>query len=149
MALPDSFQLTAASSRTSGISDASIIAGANYLGAAINNASNLDLQADVELAWSCGTSPTADKVLEVYLLYALDGTNYEDGAGNGTGSGDVDPKAPMIGAVPVYANTSGHRYLIRGVPLEPLSFKVLVKSELDQTATVTVNVKTYKQQVAD
>lgn len=149
MALPDVFQLTSASSRTSGLSAVSIAIGSNYLGAAIDNASNLDLQADVELVWSCGTAPTADKVLEVYLLYALDGTNYEDGAGNGTGTGDVDPKAPLIGAAPVYANTSSHRYLIRGVPLEPLPFKVLVKSELDQAATVTVNVKTYREQVVD
>jgi hypothetical protein len=143
MALPDTFALTVGVSRASGITSASLTAGANYLGSAIDNSTNLDLYADIEIVWSCSLTPTADAVLEVYLLYSLDGTNYEDG------STSVDPKAPMAGAAPVYADTATHRYLIRGVSLEPLAFKALVKSEINQAATVTVNIITYREQVVD
>ena len=149
MALPDVFTLAAASARASGISTASIADGANFLGEAIDNATNLDLAADLELVWSCASAPVADKVFKVYLLYALNGVNYEDGAGNGTGIGDVDPKAPVVGAAAVYADTASHRYLIRGVPLEPLPFKILVANETGQAATVSVNVKTYHEQVGE
>ena len=143
MSLPDVMQLTTGAIRTSGINAASVAAGANCLGSVIDNSSNLDFHADVELVWSCSTAPTADRVLEVYLLYALDGTNFEDG------DASTDPRAPVMGAVPVFANTSVHRFLVRGIPLEPLAFKVLVKSRLDQAATITVNIKTYREQVVD
>jgi hypothetical protein len=149
MTLPDTIRLTSGMSRSSGISSASIVAGSNYLGVSIDNAVNQDVYASVEVVWQCGTAPTADAVIEVYLLYAMDGSNYEDGAGTGTGSGDVDPKTPIVGAVPVYADTAAHRHLVRNIPLEPYPMKVLLKSEIDQTAVCTVNMKTYNDQTVD
>jgi len=143
MAPPDTIQLEGGTSRTSGISSQSITAGSNYLGSAIDNSSNLDMFADIEIEWSCATAPTADKNLELYLLYAQDGTNYEDG------DSSTDPKVAPAGVAPAYADTATHRKVIRRVKVEPQKLKILIKSELDQDATVSVNVQTYNGRIAD
>ncbi len=152
MALPDYSKLVGGDARTSGISLASISTGANYLGSEINNAANLDEFADIEVVWSFGTNPTAGQPLKVYILYAFDGSNYEDGAGVGTGSGDVDPfPHSLVDTIGVLADTGTHRVLLRDIPLEPYKFKVLVMNDATgQTATVTVNVITRRgSQIVD
>lgn len=146
MALPDSTSLKAGTSRTSGIAAASVATTANYIGSEINNATNLDELADIELTYAYGTNPTAAKTLSLHILYAFDGTNYEEGAGDGSGTGDVDPMAhTQIGAVSPAADTSTHRKLFGGVPLLPYKFKLLVRNvDTGQTATVTVTITTRK-----
>lgn len=133
-------------SRTTGISSASIATGANWLGAEINNATNNDPYADIEITWSYASAPTAAKKMDVYLLYAMDGTNYEQGAGDGTGTGDVDPLAGcLIGSVSPSADTTAHRKVIATrMELLAYPFKILVANvDTAQTATVTVLCKTY------
>lgn len=151
MALPDFIGNVAGSSRTSGIAAASVATAANYLGSEIDNATNLDDIADIELAWSYTSAPTAAKTLSLHLLYALDGTNYEEGAGDGSGTGDVDPLAStLITAVSPTADTSAHRRVL-SVPLLPYKFKLLVRNvDTAQTAAVTVLIKTRRSaQIAD
>lgn len=151
MALPDYIGPVAGTSRTSGISSASVATTANYLGSAIDNATNLDSIADIEFVWSYATAPTANTSLRLYILYAFDGTNYEEGAGDGTGTGDVDPLPHcLIRSVSPPADTSAHRACF-SVPIEPYKFKLLVMNvDTGQTATVTVNVKTRKEaQITD
>lgn len=146
MALPDSTSLKAGTSRTSGIASAGVQTTANYLGSVIDNATNLDEVADIQLAYSYGTNPTAAKTLSLHILYAFDGTNYEEGAGDGSGTGDVDPMAhTLLGAVSPTADTSTHYKLFGGVPLLPYKFKLLVRNvDTGQTATVTVTINTRK-----
>lgn len=151
MALPDYAGLAAGTTRTSGIAAAVVQNAANYLGSAIDNATNLDDFADIEVVWAYGTNPTASKSLKLYLLYAHNGTNYEDGAGDGTGTGDVDPLASSIKTITPPVDTSTHRLVVGDVPLLPLAFKVLFANvDTGQTATVTVNIKTRKaSQITD
>jgi hypothetical protein len=130
-------------SRTSGISADAITAGANLLGDEIDNATNLDDLADIELVFSHGSNPTEDEVYELYLIYAKDGTNYEDGGAA------VDPKKAPDGSFAVFADTSTHRSLVGDIPLLPYKFKILIKSEVSVNGTLTVNVVTRNDQTAE
>lgn len=122
-----------AASRTTGIAAASINAGVNYLGSEIDNSTNKDTDATIEVAFTCGVAPTANKTIEVYLIYAVDGSNYEDGAVA------VDPTLSPNGIVAARAVTAAQKVTIKGLPIMPFKFKVLLKSELNQNATgVTV-----------
>lgn len=144
MALPDTIGHEPATSRVTGIAAQAIAADANYLGSAIDNATNLDLYADIEVTFVCAAGPGANLTLEVYLLYSLGGTNYEDGDAT-----PVDPKGQPIGMAAAYNDTNTHRQTFKGVPIEPYKFKILIKSELDQNATVTVLCYTHKTRIND
>lgn len=143
MALPDTIKLSGATQRTSGIASAALSAGGNVVGSAIDNASNLDALCDIEIVFTCASAPTAGQVIEAYLLYAPDGTNFEDG------SDTVDPQSGLVGVAVARAVTTAQRVLIRNVALLPYAFKVLLKSELGQAATVTANVYTRNDAVVE
>lgn len=141
MALPDTFGLAPGTARTSGIASAAVLAGANYLGAAIDNEANLDAVADVELAYTFQTAPTGGS-WKLSFLYALDGTNYEPGAGDGTGTGDVDPAPKCQVAADAPLATSG-RLLFGGIPLLPYKLKALLAlAGTVYPGTATVSIKT-------
>lgn len=140
MALPDEFKLKAASSRSSGFSTTTIANAAAQDGSAIDNAANLDLFLTAEFVWSYGTNPTANRTVEMYLLYSVDGTNYEE-----------ESPAALIGSFSPPADTGTHRrVLIRAWPLRPFAFKLRLKNvDTGQTITVTVNAFTHNEQVVD
>ncbi len=140
MALPDTFKLAAGSSRSSGIASEAITNGSTFTGAGIDNATNLDYFGTVEIVWSFGVTPTANKAVELYVLYAVDGTNYEE----------VGPQA-MVGGFSPPADTSSHRRtIVRNLPLLPYAFKLAVKNvDTGQTITVTANVYTHAEKVVD
>ncbi len=146
MALPDYIGPVPGTARTTGISSASVASGANYLGSAIDNATNLDSIADVEWIWQFATAPTSNKTMKLFVLYSHDGSNFEEGAGDGSGSGDVDPLPHcLVRAVSPPADTNTHR-LFCTLPVEPYKFKLLVQNtDTGQTATVSVNLKTRKE----
>jgi hypothetical protein len=133
------FPWAAATSRTTGISAQSIANGAGYVGSEIDNATNLDDTMDIEVIINCSTAPTANLVLYVYVLYALDGTNYEDGS-----SSQVPVGVPMI-AIPARNVTGAQRVMFRGMTISPLKFKILCWNSLGQTSTTTVTAKTYRR----
>ncbi|MEA3226024.1 MAG: hypothetical protein U9Q07_08745 [Planctomycetota bacterium] len=132
---------TEPTARTSGISAQSVAAGANYLGSEIDNETNLDQFAAIELTMTPGVAPTAGKVVELYILYAIDGTNYEQG-----GTSD-DPARGPDAVFPAEASTSAQA-TTKHVRLRPFKFKLLVKSELDQEATITVKLETFNPDFA-
>lgn len=138
MALPDTHKLTSATSRTTGISSAAVASGSETVGSVIDNSTNLDRYLDVEIVWSYTTAPTANKTVEIRMLYSLDGTNYED-------------SWRVIGAVSPPANTATYRRLVvAGLMLEPLPFKLSVKNvDTGQTVTVTLSAKTYNEQTVE
>ena len=144
MTLPDTIKHSGGTSRTTGIASQSISAGANYLGSEIDNSSNLDTEANIEVLITCSTAPTANKTVEIYLLYAIDGTNYEDGGVS------VDPTKVPVGIVAARNVTGAQRLTIEGVRLQPYKCKVLLKSELDQTSqTTTVLLYSHNPTVID
>jgi hypothetical protein len=77
-------------------------------------------------------APTLNMTLEVYLLYAVDGVNFEDGGAS------VAPMCQMVGSVPVRAHAGvgadGQRLILKGIPLRPFPFKIVIKNNTDQPA---------------
>lgn len=124
------------------------------LGAEYDNATNLYEFGVFELVVDFVSAPTAGPTIELYLVPALDGTNYADGDGT--------PLAQLntfIGAFDVRATTAAMR-LILGlpgamgapnlVPLPPLKFKALVYNKSGQAFPAsgsTLKMVPYRRQV--
>lgn len=133
----------AATSVSSGISSESVNAGANNLGTEIDNTTNKDRFLSFDLTFSCASAPTANTTIEVYILYAIDGTNYEDGDATPT-----DPTKNPAAAVAARNVTGAQRVAVTNIPIQPFKFKILIKSELDQNATsVTLNAYTHNEDI--
>jgi len=127
--MPSPIKWQESTSRDTGIANASLDAGANYLGAEIDNAANRDKFCSGDLAFNCAVAPTANKVIELYFLLAVDGSSYEDG------SNTVDPAGVPVACIPARAVTGVQRVALKNIPIPPFKFKPLLKSELDQDAT--------------
>ena len=133
-----SFPWTTPTSRTTGIATESITTAAGFVGSEIDNATNLDEYLDLDIAFSCDTAPAENTVLLVYLLFAVDGTNYEDGSTSVQSKG-----VPM--PVAAFNVTTGQRKALTQIPIPPSKFKIAIWNTLDQTAVVTVTAKTYRR----
>ena len=96
-------------------------AGRSAAGTEINNATNKDMYGQLELQVTFGTAPTAGGYVEIYMVNALDGTNYEDG------SNTVDPGThKLVDRIPVRAVTTAQRLNGRMLTLEPAKTKFLL-----------------------
>ena len=135
--------LEASTSRTTGVSAQSIATGDNYLGSEIDNSTNLDEFCSIEILGTPAVAPTAEDPLMVYIVYAIDGTNYEDGDATPT-----DPKKAPVAVLLVKASTNAQKIATLRVPLAPHKFKILVRNEADQSVTTTVLCRTYNKTVA-
>lgn len=107
-----------------------------------------------ELNVTFGTNPTAGAPVELYLIPAADGTNYDDGSA----TGPVAPTNSFIGACYVRAVTTAQK-MILGVPgavlgpilLPPVKFKMLVYNKSGQAFPAsgsTLKMVPYRRQVA-
>jgi hypothetical protein len=100
--------------------------------AAIDNSTDLDLFADLELAVDFVSAPTAGTVIELYLLPSIDGTVYPDG------SASVLPQSSLyVGGFAVRAVTTAQVMVIRGVNLPPGVYKYLVQNTTNQAFPAT------------
>ena len=124
--------------RATGIAAQAIAAGANYLGSEIDNLVNLDQDSSWQLNYDSAVSPAAGSTLELYILYDFgDAGVYEEGDAVPT-----DPIKPPLKIVALEADTDTH-YVVFAASLLPHPFKVLVKSESNQSCTVTVLLETH------
>ncbi|GIW60991.1 MAG: hypothetical protein KatS3mg087_2057 [Patescibacteria group bacterium] len=140
MPLPDKTLYSQPTSRDTGINSVNVNSGGQVIGAIINNDIHLDLFADIEAIWSYTTAPTADKRIEIHLLYARDGTNFEE----------LSPNTVVAGFSPP-ADTSQHQRMIaRAAKLLPYPFKVAVKNvDTAQSITITIKLSSYSLQHVD
>jgi hypothetical protein len=96
-------------------------AGRSAAGVEIDNGANLDVYGVLELQVTFGTAPSDGGYVEIYMVTAPDGTNYEDG------SNSVDPGAhKLIDRIPVRAVTTAQRLTGRMIPLLPEKTKFLL-----------------------
>lgn len=104
----------------------SLANGSAALGAEYDNSSNLYLFGYFELNVTFGTNPTAGSLINLYLIPAPDGTNYDD---NTTGASGVAPSTVYVGGFPLRAVTSAQKIPLTGglhqghIMLPPLKFK--------------------------
>lgn len=102
--------------------------GKTNAGSEINNSSNLDSYAWLEFyTGGFGTAPTAGTTLDVYMLRAIDDTNYEDG------SSSVTPHPPaFVCSLPVNNTTSAQRIVSRMFTIDPSKVKFLLINNTNQ-----------------
>jgi hypothetical protein len=96
-------------------------------GTEVDNGTNLDMFGVLELQVTFGTAPVAGGYVEIYMVAAPDGTNYEDG------SATVDPGThKLIDRIPVRAVTTAQRLTGRMIPLLPEKTKFLLYNGFGQ-----------------
>lgn len=106
----------------------SLANNAGALGVEFDNAAGLWLSATFELTVTFGTNPTAGNTVDLYLVVALDGTNYGD---NTTGASGYAPSTGYVGGFPLQAKTTIHRLPLglgqqRAIELPPVKFKAFL-----------------------
>jgi hypothetical protein len=114
---------------------------------ALDNTVPNDIWADFELAVTFASAPVLNAIVELYLLPSLDaGASYPDG------STTVLPSPNLyMGGFPVRAVNTAQVISLRGVPLPPGLFKVLVQNTTAQAFPAsgsTLDLNSYKLQVA-
>lgn len=115
------------------------------ISAALDNTTDLDIWADFELKVTFGTAPTLNTIVELYLLPSLDaGTTYPDGSGS-----VLPPPSLYVAGFPVRAVNTAQVLVVRGIPLPPGLFKVLVQNTTSQAFPAsgsTLRMNTYAMQ---
>jgi len=136
---------TVASTELNSLASAALALGAEY-----DNTSNLYLFGLFEVNVTFGSSPTANTTIDLYLIPAPDGTNYDDAV---TGAAGTAPAQCYIGSAPVRAVTSAQKIPIglglTLVNLPPLKCKVAVKNGTNQSfpsSGSTVKMIAYRYQ---
>lgn len=96
-------------------------------GTELANQTNLDRFGKVELTVTFGSAPSAGARVEIYMVTAPDGSNYEDG------SSSVDPGAhTLVASIPVRATTAAQRLASRLFDLEPVKTKFILLNKTGQ-----------------
>lgn len=132
----------AGTSRSTGISASDNWAAASgLLSSEIDNATNLDRWLKCQVAVT-PESATAGQVL-FYILYAVDGTNYERGATN------LQPEKAPADVVPYGAAASAQLISTNiDIPISPYKFKILIWNVAGaQCDAVTLLAYTHNEEV--
>lgn len=96
-------------------------------GSAIDNGANLDRFGWLELNVDFVSAPSAGGYCAIYMVTALDGTNYDDG------SSSVDPGAhTWILSIPVRADTAAQRLHGQRFELPPCPVKFILENKTGQ-----------------
>lgn len=104
------------------------------LGSEQDGATNLVTFATFELQVRFTVAPTAGRPVELYIVPAVDGTNYADG------SDTVTPSATcLVGSFLARAVTTQQRISLSGVLVPPFKWKPLIRNNAGQNFTNTDN----------
>lgn len=105
---------------------------ASAASAAVDNTSNLDLYVDLTLTVDAqGSSRSSGATVAVYLIMALDGTNYDDT--NAT-------TAELVAVFPLDAATTARQSTRRDIPVPPGLFKFFVVNSTGQAFAGSGNI---------
>lgn len=97
-------------------------------GTEITNNTNLDQYGKLELSVTFGTNPSAGAYVQIHMLTAPGGTNYEDG------SSSVDPGLhTVIASIPVRATTSAQRLMTPVFQMQPAKTKFILLNKTGQS----------------
>jgi hypothetical protein len=102
---------------------------------AIDNTSNLDLYHDLTFTVGTTTSRTAGGYVAVYLVPALDGSNYDD---------VHEVTAELVAVFTLDAATTARQVTRRDVPVPPGLFKYFLRNVTGQALTATGNLLEYR-----
>jgi hypothetical protein len=115
------------------------------ISAAQDNSTDLALWADLELSVDFVSAPTANTVIELYLVPSIDGgTTYADG------SSSIVPQAALyVGGFVVRNTTALQIMVIRSIVLPPGFYKWLIQNTTNQAFPATgstLRMATYAMQ---
>lgn len=112
-----------------GIADA-----AGVIGAEIDNTTDLKPFIDIELAFDTATGSGTDAYVGVYLIPAVDGTNYPTPPGSGGTAAHISPHY-WVGSILAVDQGGTARTLtrgvIQGVRCPPFKFRVVLVNQLN------------------
>jgi hypothetical protein len=100
--------------------------GSSATGLAIDNSSLLNQFADLLLDIKFGTNPSAGGYVALYIVPAIDNTNYADFSAT---------TSVKVGTFPVQASTSAQKVALMRVPIPPCAFKFIVLNKAGQTTS--------------
>ena len=130
----------------------SLANNAGALGAEYDNATNLYLFGLFELNVTFGSAPTAGNTVDLYLIPAPDGTNYDDAV---TGASGQAPSPAYVGSFPLRAVTTAQKVPLglglALVNLPPTKFKTFLLNKSGQAFPAsgsTVKMIAYRYQSA-
>jgi hypothetical protein len=102
------------------------------ISAAQDNSTALALWVDLELAVDFVAAPTANTVIELYLLPSIDGSVYPDG------SASILPQSALyVGGFIVRSTTAAQVMTLRSIVLPPGLYKWLVQNTTNQAFPAT------------
>ena len=105
---------------------------ASSASSAIDNTSNLDLYHDLTFTVATqGSSRSAGATVSIYLVMALDGTNYDDVSST---------TAELVAVFPLDAATTARQATRRDVPVPPGLFKYFVVNNTGQAFASSGNI---------
>jgi len=121
--------------------------GTSDLGAEIDNSgANPDMFMDLELVLaSLDLSAESNPSVDIYFVYALDGTNYTDGA-DANATDALHPPAQNLAcsfALRLAAGAEAKRAVILGVMVPRCKFKMYLVNETGQAFGATLNTLKY------
>ena len=111
----------------------SLANNAAALGAEFDNSAGLWLFGLFELNVTFGTGPTAGSTVDLYIIPAPDGTNYDDAV---TGASGSAPATSYAGGFPLRNVTSAQKVplgVVRRIELPPTKFKAFVINRSGQS----------------
>ena len=129
----------------------SLANNAGALGAEYDNATNDYIYGVFELNVTFGSNPTAGNTVDLYIIPAPDGTNYDDAT---TGASGAAPATCYAGGFPLRAVTTAQKVPLGlgasgPVPLPPTKFKVFLLNKSGQafpSSGSTVKMVAYRYQ---
>lgn len=119
--------------------------GAAVTSGVIDNRDEGDQFMDLELVWTANAVPTADRLVEVYLVRSIDGTNFEDG------SATRPPANGYVGAFVTDAVATQQREFLGPISLPRHDFKLLLVNSTGQAFSAsghTLRALFYRQGTA-
>ena len=102
---------------------------------AVDNTTNLNLFMDLELVLgSQGSARSAGATVAIYMVVAVDGSNYPD---------VNETTAELIAVLALDAATTARRAAVRDVPMPPALFKLFARNNTGQTLNASGNTLKY------
>ena len=136
-----------ATSRTLGIAAQTLNTVSRFAGAEIDNSANLDELLDLVVLFTLAATPVAGDQIKIFILYAPDGTNYEDGVPTTNDGAHDDGNAAFasaqVAAIGVAASAAAQKMTIKNIPLSPFKFKIMVYNGTTKSCTSLLTVLAY------
>jgi len=114
----------------------SIITG-KVLSTLIANSTGLYEFINFQMDVTFGTAPTAGAYIGLWILTALDGTNFEDG------STTIDPARSEDVYIPLLLSTSAQKIAVKNIVIPPYDFKILLRNKSVQAMAASGNILSY------